>query len=132
MAANYVAYTAPINPSGASPSLSLDQIWAALELKIRSGETFVGSAIASTAVLGTGHTAEGLAYIDREITFRDGNRKVKEHCVKFEPMKVEFIQPDGTRVMNIVSQGTGGETDLYMTASFLSLRPSLMLLLTMR
>jgi Domain of unknown function (DUF1857) len=118
MPANYIAFTAPINPAGASPVLTRDQVWAALELKINSGETFVGGAITNTDVLKTGHTDSGLPYTDREVTFREGNRKVKEHCVKFRPMKVEFHQPDGSRVMNIVSQGAGGDEDLFMTYTF--------------
>jgi hypothetical protein len=124
-AANFVAYTAPINPSGASPTLTRSRIWAGLELKINSGETFVGGAITNTDVITTGTTERGLAYTDREVTFREGNRKVKEHCIKFEPMKVEFHQPNGSVVQNIISEGKGGKEDLYMTYSFEWLHPEL-------
>jgi hypothetical protein len=31
----YAAGTAPVNPAGASPVLSLKQLWAGLELKVR-------------------------------------------------------------------------------------------------
>ena len=124
-AANYVAFTAPINPSGASPVLTRSQVWSCLKVKITSGETFVGAAISNTSVLKTGTTEGGQKYTDREVTFREGNRKVKEHCIAFPQMKVEFHQPDGSRVMNIVSQGAGGEEDLYMTYTFEWLLPDL-------
>ena len=122
---NYVSFTAPINPSGASPVLTRAQVWACLETKITSGETFVGAAIKNTAVLRTGTTDGGQKYTDREVTFAEGSRKVEEHCVEFPPMKVEFHQANGTRVMNIVSQGAGGEEDLYMTYTFEWLHPEL-------
>ena len=125
VAANYVAFTAPINPSGASPVLTLEKIWNGLHIKVGSGETFVGGAILNTEVLKTGHTDKGLPYTDREIIFAEGNRKVKEHCVIYHPMKVEFHQPNGTIVMNIVSRGAGGEDDLYMTYTFEWLHPEL-------
>ena len=124
-AANYIAFTAPINPPGASPILTRSQVWSCLEIKITSGETFVGTAIKNTAVLKTGTTEGGQKYTDREVNFSAGNRKVQEHCVEFYPMKVEFHQQDGSRVMNIVSQGVGGEEDLYMTYTFEWLHPEL-------
>lgn len=33
----YAAATVPINPSGASSILTIDQVWAGLELKVRYG-----------------------------------------------------------------------------------------------
>lgn len=45
--------------------------------------------------------------------------------MKFEPMKVEFHQPNGSKVQNVVSQGKGGEDDLYMTYTFEWLHPEL-------
>jgi hypothetical protein len=37
----HLAYTAPINPAGASPVLTIPQIWAGLQRKIRHAEEFV-------------------------------------------------------------------------------------------
>lgn len=125
VAANYVAFTAPINPSNASPVLTIDQVWAALQIKVGSGQTFVPGAILSTDVLKKYETETGLPVTDREVTFKEGNRKVKETCVEYYPMKVEFHQPDGSKVMNIVSEGAGGEKDLYMTYTFEWLHPEL-------
>jgi hypothetical protein len=36
-----LAYTSPINPSGASPILTQPQIWAGLQRKIRFAQEFV-------------------------------------------------------------------------------------------
>ena len=122
MPSNFLAYTAPINPSSSTP-LTLTQIWAALRLKVRSAETFVGAAISSTAILKeytTSTSGSQLPTTDREVTFREGDRKMKETCIEYYPLKVEFLQTQtGGRVMNIVSQGAGEQgVDLYMTYTF--------------
>ncbi len=121
--ANYVAYTAPINPAGASVQLTLDHIWPLLERKIRAAEDFVGGTIASTDVLSRSTTAAGQPVTVREIVFHVGNRRVREECVEYWPMKVEFRQPDGTKVQNIISTGAAGE--LYMTYAFEWIHPEL-------
>ncbi|KPI45573.1 uncharacterized protein AB675_702 [Cyphellophora attinorum] len=120
MPANFLSYTAPINPPSTTPTLTLSQIWTALRLKIRSGETFVPNAIKSTSVVREyTSTPLSLPTIDREVTFHEGNRVMKETCVEYYPLKVEFLQTDGGRVMNIVSQGSGEQgVDLFMTYSF--------------
>ncbi|OAP62375.1 hypothetical protein AYL99_04578 [Fonsecaea erecta] len=121
---NNLAYTAPINPPSASPKLTISQIWQGLERKIRAGQDFVGGAILSTDVVSESTDSEGRPVTVREIVFRDGNRRVKETCVAFEAMKVEFHQPDGSKVQNIISQGAGAECeDLYMTYTFEWLHP---------
>ncbi len=121
---NNLAYTAPINPPSAEPKLTIPQIWRGLELKIRAGQDFVGGAILSTDVITESQDEQGRPVTVREIIFRDGNRRVRETCIAFEPMKVEFHQPNGSKVQNVVSQGAGTEgEDLYMTYSFEWLLP---------
>jgi hypothetical protein len=124
-AANYVAYTAPINPNGATPILTLPQIWTALQLKIIAAEKFVGGAILSTDVLSKSTDSLGRAVTEREVVFREGNRRVRETCTEFPQMKVEFRQPDGSTIMNIVSEGAKGaeEGDLWMSYAFEWLHP---------
>lgn len=126
-AANFIAYTAPINPASASRKLTRAQIWRGLEIKITSGETFVSGAIEATTVLKTYTTSgkPGLPVTEREVLFRADQRRVHETCIAYEPMKVEFHQKDGSKVMNIISQGAGGEEDLYMTYTFEWLHPEL-------
>ncbi|KAJ5096209.1 Protein of unknown function DUF1857 [Penicillium alfredii] len=116
-AANNIAFTAPINPSGATPVLTPQQIWAGLLLKIRSAETFVPAAIQSTTVVSDSvDSTTGNPVTVREVTFRETQRKVQETVTAFESCRVEFAQPDGSRVSNVVSEGAGGE--LYMTYIF--------------
>lgn len=114
--ANYVAFTAPINPPSAEPQLTLEQVWALLRRKIRLAEDFVPVAIASTRVVSESTDTHGRPVTTREVTFHEGNRRVEEVVTTFYPMKVEFRQPDGSQVMNIVSKGARGE--LYMTYTF--------------
>jgi hypothetical protein len=122
--ANNLAYTAPINPSGATPVLTQSQIWSGLQRKIRAGQDFVGGAILSTEVLNESHDSKNRPVTTREIVFAEGNKKVKEECIAYEPNKVAFHQPDGSVVLNIVSQGQGEEgVDLWMTYCFEWLHP---------
>ena len=123
VAANYVAYTAPINPLMAEKKLSIEHIWPLLQRKIRRAEDFVGVTIKSTDVISQSTTAAGQAVTVREVIFRDGDRRVREECIEFQPMKVEFRQPDGSKIQNIISEG--GDGDLYMTYTFEWLHPDL-------
>ena len=121
---NNLAFTASINPPSAEPKLTIAQIWRGLELKIRAGQDFVGGAILSTDVITESQDEQGRPVTVREIIFRDGNKRVRETCIAFEPTKVEFHQPDGSKVQNVISQGAGEEgEDLYMTYSFEWLHP---------
>ncbi|KAH8688988.1 hypothetical protein BGW36DRAFT_352301 [Talaromyces proteolyticus] len=119
----YLAFTSPINPPGASPLLSHDQVWKGLQRKVEHAEEFVPMAITSTDVLDKAIDETGKKVTTREVIFKDGNRKVKEICVHFEPLKIEFRQPDGTTIQNIISQGADGS--LYMTYAFEFLHPGL-------
>ncbi|KAF2396916.1 DUF1857-domain-containing protein [Trichodelitschia bisporula] len=124
---NHIAYTAPLNPAGASPILTLPQVWAALQHKVNRAETFVPGAIRHTDILSHTTDQHGRAVTVREVTFREGNRRVRETCVFYPYMKVEFRQPDGSLVMNIVSEGPRGaeEGDLQMTYTFEWLHPEM-------
>lgn len=113
---NNLAFTAPINPQGTT-RLTIPQIWAGLLLKCRSAETFVPAAIQSTTVLSdTVDPATGNPVVVREVLFRESQKLVKEVVTAFKPCRVEFEQPDGSRVSNVVSEGAEGE--LYLTYIF--------------
>jgi len=118
---NHVAYTAAINPASATPKLTTAQIWTGLQLKTRAGQDFVGGAILSTDVISTSTNEQGFPVVVREVVFRDGNKRVRETCVEYEPTKVEFWQEDGSKVQNVISRGSEGE--LYMTYVFDWLHP---------
>jgi hypothetical protein len=112
-----LAFTAPINPQGTSTPITTSQIWTGLLLKCRSAETFVPAAIQSTTVLSdTIDPVTGNPVIVREVLFRESQKLVKEVVTAFEPCRVEFEQPDGSRVSNVVSEGADGE--LYLTYIF--------------
>lgn len=114
--ANYVAYTAPINPPSAEPKLTEAQIWALLRRKIRRAEDFVGGAILETEVVSETKDTQGRPVTTRMVTFREGNRRVEEVVTTFYPVKVDFKQPNGSHIANIVSRGPGDE--LYLTYTF--------------
>lgn len=114
---NNIAFTAPINPAGDDLVLSRDQVWAGLLLKIRSAETFVPAAIQSTTVVSESiDPSTGNPVTIRQVVFREGPRQLNEIVTAFKPSRVEFVQPDGSTVNNIISEGAGGE--LYMTYTF--------------
>lgn len=117
------AFTAALNPPGANPILTLPQIWTALEQKVRYAERFVGGAISSTDVLSVTTNSHGQRVTTREIIFKEDNRRIKEVCTEFPNMKVEFAQPNGGLVCNVVSEGAEGE--LYMTYTFQYLYPGI-------
>lgn len=84
----YIAYTEPINPSGATPVLSRDQIWRGLQRKIRKAQDFV-PVIDGTTVL-----EEKENEVTRLAHFKGSNgtpeREVKEVCKSYYPTKVHL------------------------------------------
>jgi hypothetical protein len=113
---NNIAFTAAINPPGETV-LTLEQIWNGLLLKIRSAETFVPAAIQSTKIIsGSIDPETGNPVTVREVLFRETQKSVRETVTAFEPTRTEFVQPDGSKVSNVVSVGAGEE--LYLTYIF--------------
>ncbi|KAG8165539.1 hypothetical protein KVR01_004091 [Diaporthe batatas] len=123
MPANYVTYTAPINPPSAEPKLTEQQIWALLRRKIRRAEDFVSGAILNTEVVSETKDTQERPVTTRVVTFRQGNRRVVEVVTTFYPAKIEFRQPEGNNISNIVSRGSDGE--LFMTYTFEWYHPGL-------
>ncbi|KAF4464296.1 duf1857 domain-containing protein [Fusarium albosuccineum] len=122
-----LAYTAPINPAGAEPVLTRDQVWKGLKRKVRHAQEFV-SVIVDCKVI-TEEVAETGDKVTREVTFvpnlgiRDSNAPAKETVYEFAPSRVDFHQEDGSTVSNIVSSGPDGE--LLMTYAFEWRHPSI-------
>lgn len=111
-----LAYTAPINPAGASPILCQDQIWAGLKRKVRRAQDFVPVIVACEVLSEEGNTVVRQATFRSEDNTKETNNPVKEVCVHMPPSRVDFQQEDGSTISNIVSKGTEG--DLFMTYSF--------------
>jgi len=87
--AAYIAFSAPINPSGASPVLTKAQIYACLHRKVRHAEEFVAGAIKATDVLSESTDEHGREVVTREVVFAEGDRRVKEVCTSFGGVKTE-------------------------------------------
>jgi hypothetical protein len=110
-----VAYTAHINPPGASPVLTISQVWNALTEKVRHAEWFVAGALKSTDVLSEHTDEQGHKVTTREVIFVEGEKRIKEDCTEYPMLKVDFTQPCGGLVCNIISEGPGGPEDLCLT-----------------
>ena len=86
----YCAYTEKINPDGASPVLTQDQIWKGLQIKIRHAERFV-PVIESCKVL-----EEKENEVIREAQFKEFNGQpphaVKEVCKSYYPTRVRITR----------------------------------------
>lgn len=108
-----LAYTAPVNPSGASPALTRylshaiefltmlwpdlqscpnqlttlrDQLWQGLERKVRKAQEFV------PAITGCDVVKEENNVVERNVTFKDGmghdGQTIREVCKLYKPAKV--------------------------------------------
>ncbi|KAI1490716.1 hypothetical protein F5X96DRAFT_669411 [Biscogniauxia mediterranea] len=117
-----LAYTAPVNPAGASPALTQSQVWAGLQLKVRRAQDFVPVIEACVVLSEDREPGTGNARVVREVRFankdkdkdgkgeeKEGRRTVRETCVHYAPCRVVFEQPDGSTVINVVGRGPGGE-----------------------
>ncbi|KAL2163846.1 hypothetical protein VTH06DRAFT_5905 [Thermothelomyces fergusii] len=140
-----LAYTAPINPPGAAPALTPEQVWTGLQYKVRRADKFVPvitacevlaeEPAASSAPEETDEGGGQARVITRRVTFRGGSdvsgdgdgdgdaggaegapRAVREVCRLYAPCRIDFVQEDGSTIGNYVSRGPGGE--LLMTYVF--------------
>jgi len=86
----YVAYTAPINPSGAIPGLTISQVWKGLQRKVRKATEFV-PVILECEVL---EENNGGREVIRQVKFKEGMGPpgwVKERCEEFDLTKVSLL-----------------------------------------
>ncbi|KAI6089792.1 DUF1857-domain-containing protein [Hypoxylon rubiginosum] len=119
-----LAYTAPINPAGATPTLTVPQVWAGLQRKVRRAQDFVPIIEECNVLSEETEPRTGNLAVTREVRFKAGfepsagagGALVRETCVHFAPCRVDFEQPDGSTISNIVSAGPDGE--LLMTYAF--------------
>jgi len=122
----YAAGTAPVNPTGASPIITLEKLWAGLELKAREPQLFLAVIDTCEVLEDDGET------VLREVKFKDGGGvgmapvigpKVKEQITHIKPLSAEAGSGletftsigSASRVLNIVSTGPDGELLLTFT-----------------
>lgn len=113
---NNIAVTAIVNPLGATPLLTRAQLWAGLLLKIRSAEIFVPQAIQSTKVVSEETDDDVNLVVTRDVVFRADQRTVREVVTAWDDCRIEFLQTDGSKILNLLSEGTDG--GLYLTFAF--------------
>ncbi|KAK0610639.1 hypothetical protein B0T17DRAFT_500206 [Bombardia bombarda] len=119
-----LSYSAPINRPGQSPVLTVPQVWAGLQRKVRNASEFV-PLIVSCEVESDETSASGEVTVNRVVKFKPGKgpkadgAPVREQCNEYPPCRVDFLQENGSKITNCVSQGASGEeADLVMTYIF--------------
>ncbi|KAL2023291.1 hypothetical protein VTK56DRAFT_3029 [Thermocarpiscus australiensis] len=121
-----LGYTAPINRPGQTPILTLDQVWAGLQRKVRHADEFVPTIAGCDVLAEEKHDDDSGEEVVTRLTHFGGpgngplaGRTVKEVCRLYPPCRIDFHHADGPQVANFVTQGPSGEPhDLYMTYVF--------------
>lgn len=83
-----LAYSAPINRPSQSPTLTIPQLWAGLQHKIRFAQDFVPAIISTYVLEERVDEKKGVPVVVREVVFKEGNRRVREECWEWAPCKV--------------------------------------------
>ncbi|KAF7324074.1 DUF1857-domain-containing protein [Mycena kentingensis (nom. inval.)] len=104
------AATRPVNPPGAEPVITEEQLWKALEYKARNPQAFVPM-ITSCKI-----TKDDGRKLVREVTFGQSPEVITETIDAYESTIVYFEMHTGKRITNIVSYGPDNE--LLLTYSF--------------
>ncbi|KAF7324067.1 DUF1857-domain-containing protein [Mycena kentingensis (nom. inval.)] len=104
------AATRPVNPPGAEPVISEEQLWKALEFKARNPQVFVPM-ISSCKV-----TVDEGQKIVREVTIGESTKVISETCEAYGATIVYFEMDIGNRITNVVSYAADGS--LLLTYSF--------------
>ncbi|GAB7358026.1 hypothetical protein MBLNU230_g0191t1 [Neophaeotheca triangularis] len=111
------AYTEPINPTGATPTLTRQQVWKGLQRKVRRAQDFVPVITGTDVVEDKGDEVVRVAHF--KAMHGQPEREVREVCRSFWPTKVDFHQDSGAVISNVVSSGESLEAnDLNMTYVF--------------
>ncbi|KAJ7753242.1 DUF1857-domain-containing protein [Mycena metata] len=102
------AITRPVNPLGALPVLTEEQLWKGLEYKLRNPTAFVAMLSASKTIVDNGDK------MTRELTM--GPNTFTEESEGYAPTIMYMEMSTGLRITNIVSYGA--EDELLLTYSF--------------
>jgi len=105
MVAIYAAYTQQINPAGATPVLTRPQVWAGLQRKIRRAQDFVPVIHDCDVIEEKDNVVVREAHFTTDGVPGRGGKTIREVCKSYEPIKVDFHQPDGALISNVISDG---------------------------
>ncbi|KAJ7487886.1 DUF1857-domain-containing protein [Mycena latifolia] len=97
------AVTRPVNPPGAEPVITEEQLWKGLEHKARNPSAFIPM-ISSCKVI----VDEGKKLV-REVTFGSSPEVITEHIEAHDATIVYFEMNTGIRVTNVISYGASDE-----------------------
>lgn len=96
-----LSYAIPVNPAGAEPKLTMQQVWRGLELKAENAIPFVNGMTQCDVLERKDNT------ITRVVTFKGTQHR--EFITLFEPVKVQFERMDGTGwIDNTLSESESG------------------------
>ncbi|KAJ7460110.1 DUF1857-domain-containing protein [Mycena galericulata] len=104
------AVTRPVNPPGAEPIITEEQLWKALEYKARNPSAFVPMISSCKVTVDNGNK------LVREVTFGNSTEIVTEEIDAHAATIVYFEMNTGIRVTNVVSYGPSDE--LLLTYGF--------------
>jgi hypothetical protein len=103
-----LSHAIPVNPPGAEPPLTREQVWRGLEIKAENAIPFVDGMTQCDVDSRDGNV------ITRTITFRGTHHR--EKITLFAPVKVQFERLDGTGwIDNVISESADG---LLLTFTF--------------
>ncbi|KAF7289821.1 DUF1857-domain-containing protein [Mycena indigotica] len=106
------AATRPVNPPGASPVITEEQLWKGLEYRARKPQHFAVPMLASAKV-----TVDDGKKLTRETTFRYASQEVIVETITAYAFTIMYFEANtGKRTTNMISYGPSDE--LLLTFSF--------------
>jgi hypothetical protein len=120
----FVGHTSRVNPSGASPVLTHEQLWAGLSLKIRDPTEFVPIVASSQIISEEENVSNGGVIITRDIIFKDGEgppdhagKPVREIVKSYYPIRADYHQVSGPVMQNFITKGidADGKEELFLS-----------------
>lgn len=86
-----LAYTSSVNASKPSPALTIPQLWAGLQRKVRAAQAFVPAIISTDVIEEKTDGKKGVPVCVREVVFKEGDKRVREECYEYAPTKVCWV-----------------------------------------
>jgi len=101
----HIAFTAPVNPSGVSPTITHAQLWAGLERKVRHAQLFVPVFTDCQVLKEEGNVITRRAIIKEGMMDHVKEGYVEEVCTLHAPTKVDFLSSgSGNLAQNVICE----------------------------